>query len=264
VASDLLSEENHLEFLTAVATQLRAYQFANVYLSLAGGRKTMSALMAIAAQIYGAKMLCHIVPLDKELERLGEIRTWASLPRQVQQRVLHPPADQVRLVRLPLISLFPLLHDFLRLLQGHADADAKAMRLLENSGLIEHEKGQIRRTQSGEQLYVVLNDINQLPPASEKRPDEKVVIHDHGYGGKRAKVEAYAKRLAQLPWVVRVQTIPYGNKPRSAIRTIHHDGRIEVDVKTGEFSAGIEVRSTAETNGQTERVARELDRLLKL
>jgi CRISPR-associated Csx14 family protein len=263
-ARDLLSEENHLEFLNAVATQLRAYQFANVYLSLAGGRKTMAALMAIAAQIYGAKVLCHVVPLDEELERLGEIRTWSSLPREAQQRVLHPPADQVRLVRLPLISLFPMLHDFLRVLQGHADADPKAMRLLESSGLIEYEKGQIRRTQSGEQLYLVLSDIEQLPPASDKRPDEKVIIHDHGYGGKREKVEACAKRVAQLPWVERVQTIPYGNKPRTAIRAIHDDGRIEVDVKTGEFSAGLEVRSSAQTKGQTERVARELKRFLSL
>ncbi len=54
-AKDLLSEEAHLEFLDTVATNLKAYQFANKYLSLAGGRKTMSAIMTIAAQIYGAK-----------------------------------------------------------------------------------------------------------------------------------------------------------------------------------------------------------------
>jgi hypothetical protein len=221
--------------------------------------------MAIAAQIYGAKVLCHVVPLDEDLERQGEIQTWSSLRREEQQRVLHPPSDRVRLVRLPLVSLFPLLHDFLRVLQGQADADSQAVRLLESSGLIEHEKGQIRRTQSGEQLYAVLSDIEQLPPPSEKRPDEKaVIIHDHGYGGKRGKVEAYAKRLAQLPWVARVQTMPYGNKSRTAIRAVHEDGRIELDVKTGEFSAGLEVRSTAQTKGQTERVAKELDRFLRL
>ena len=37
----------------------------------AGGRKTMSALMTIAAQIYGARVLCHVVPLDEDLERQG-------------------------------------------------------------------------------------------------------------------------------------------------------------------------------------------------
>ncbi|HXH13088.1 MAG TPA: CRISPR-associated ring nuclease [Alphaproteobacteria bacterium] len=261
---DLLRETDHLEFLHAVATQLRMYRFADTYLSLAGGRKTMSALMAIAAQIYGARMLCHIIPLDEELERQGEIQIWHTLPQAEQQRILHPPAEKVRLVRLPLISLFPLLQDFLRALQGQMDVEPQAVRLLHDSGLIWREAGMLKRTPSGEQLYAVLADIEQLPPPSERRPEEKVTIHDHGYGGKRGRVEAYARQLAQLPWVTSVRTIPYGNKPRTALRTIHEDGRIEVDVKTGEFSAGLEVRTTAQTRGQTERVAKELERWLRL
>jgi CRISPR-associated protein Csx14 len=263
-ARDLMRETDHLEFLHAVATQLRAYRFADTYLSLAGGRKTMSALIAIAVQIYGARMLCHIIPLDEELERLGEIRTWSNLPREEQQRIMHPPAEKVQLVRLPLISLFPLLQDFLRVLQGQTDAELQAVRLLHDSGLIRREAGTIKRTPSGEQLYAVLSDIEQLPPASDRRPEEKVTIHDHGYGGKRGRVEAYAKQLAQLPWVTSVRTIPYGNQPRTAIRAVHEDGRIEVDVRTGEFSAGLELRTTAQTKGQTERVAKELGRWLRL
>ncbi|MCS6863281.1 MAG: CRISPR-associated ring nuclease, partial [Abditibacteriales bacterium] len=243
---------------------LKSYQFANVYLSLAGGRKTMSALMAIAAQIYGAKMLCHIVPLDDALEHAYDIRTWSQLPREEQQRVLHPPADKVRLVRLPLLSLFPLLDDFLRALRGEAGADAQALRLLEGSHLVEREQGQIKRTPSGEQLLRILSDIEQLPAPSPAMPAQKqVVIHDHGYGGKRAKVEAMAKKLAACPWVVSVQTIPYGNKPRTAIRHIHDDGRVEIDVKTVEFSAGLEVRTTAQTKGQAQRVAREVEKFMR-
>jgi hypothetical protein len=96
----------------------REYQKHDIYLSLSGGRKTMSAIMTIAAQIYGAKKLCHVVPLDDELERLGEIRCWSTLPQEKQQEVLHPPAEKVRLVRLPLVSLFPMLDDFLRALQA--------------------------------------------------------------------------------------------------------------------------------------------------
>jgi CRISPR-associated Csx14 family protein len=263
-AKDLLTEENHLEFLNLVATNLRAYQFADVYLSLAGGRKTMSAVMTIAAQIYGAKMLCHVVPLDEELERRGEIHTWSGLPCKEQQRVLHPPADKVRLVRLPLVSLFPLLDDFLRALRGET-ADAQAVRLLENSHLVQREQGQIKRTASGEQLFKILSDIEQLPAPSPLSPDQKqVTIHDHGYGGKKAKVEAMAKKLATCPWVVSVQTIPYyGNKPRTAVRQVHDDGRIEIDVRTGEFSAGLEARTTAQTRGQAERVARELEKFLR-
>lgn len=96
------------------------------------------------------------------------------------------------------------------------------------------------------------------------RSDQKqIAVPDHGYGGKRMKVETFAKKLAQFPWTVRVQTIPYGNKSRTSIRDIYDDGRIEVDVKTGEFSAGLEVRTTAQTKGQAERVARELEKFLR-
>jgi hypothetical protein len=243
---------------------LRQYQKHDIYLSLAGGRKTMSAVMTIAAQIYGAKMLCHVVLLDKELERREDIRTWSTLPREEQRRVLHPPTDKVRLVRLPLVSLFPLLDDFLRALRGAAGADSQAVRLLESSRLVQREQGQIKRTASGEQLFKILSDIEQLPAPSPLSPDQKqVTIHDHGYGGKKAKVEAMAKKLATCPWVVSVQTIPYGNKPRTAVRQVHDDGRIEIDVRTGEFSAGLEARTTAQTRGQAERVARELEKFLR-
>ena len=263
-SQDLLTEENHLEFLNLVATNLKAHQFANVYLSLAGGRKTMSAVMTIAAQIYGAKMLCHIVPLDEELEKLGVIHTFADLPREKQRNVLHPPAERVRLVRLPLVSLFPMLDDFLRVLQGQEDADPRAVQLLEDSHLVRREGGHVARTTSGEQLFSVLRDIEQLPTPSPQPPDQKqLTVHDHGYGGRYAKVQAFAKRLVTFPWAVSVQTVPYGRKPRTGIRAVHDDGRIEVDVKTGEFSAGLEIRTTAQTRGQAERVARELEKFLR-
>jgi len=264
-AQDVVMEADHLEFLTKVATWLRWYQKEDVYLSLAGGRKTMSALMAIAAQIYGAKLLCHVVPLSEDLERQGEIRTWFSLRREQQQRVLHPPADTVRLVRLPLLSLFPLLNDFIHALQGQMDGDPQAAQLLENSGLIRREQGQTQRTPSGEQLFTVLSDVEQLPPSSPLRPDEKERPHEakHGFDGKFKRVKEWADRLATLPWVSGIKTIEYSPRPRTAIRHIRDDGHIEIDVKIGEFSAGLEVRTTAQTKGQTERVARELEKLLK-
>lgn len=262
-AQELLSDDDHVDYLNRIATWLRTYQRHDVYLSLSGGRKTMSALMTIAAQIYGAKMLCHVVPLDKELEERGEVRTWSNLPREEQQRVLHPSADKVQLVRLPLVSLFPLLDDFLRALQGQTGTSSQATQLLESSGLLRRERGEMQRTRSGEQLLSVLSDIEQLPAPSSLPLDQKeMTIHDHGYGGKRAKVEIVAKKLIRCPWTVSVRTIPYSSKPRTDIREIHSDGRIMVDVKTGEFSAGLEVHTTAQTKGQAERVARELRKFL--
>lgn len=260
---ELLTEDDHVNYLSNVAKWLRSYQNQNVYLSLSGGRKTMSALFTIAAQIYGAKMLCHIIPEDDELERLGEIHTWSNLPFEEQQLVLHPPPEKVKLVRLPLVSLFPMMNDFLKALQGEM-GDPKAVELLESSRLVQREHGEIKRTPIGDQLFKVISDIELLPPPSPLVPEEKkITIHDHGYGGKRAKVEARAKRLVACPWVISVKTIPYGKKPNTEIRQVHDDGRIEIDVKASEFSAGLEVHTTARTRGQTERVARELKKFLR-
>jgi hypothetical protein len=128
---------------------------------------------------------------------------------------------------------------------------------------MQREESQLKPTRSGEQLLSVLSDIEQLPPPSPLPPEQKqVTIHDHGYGGKLVRVETFAKKLSRFPWTVSVRTIPYGNKPRTGIREIYDDGRIEVDVKTGEFSAGLEARTTAQTKGQAERVARELKKFL--
>lgn len=262
-SKELLTEEEHLAYLHQVATLLYQNQKNDVYLSLAGGRKTMSALLTIAAQIYGAKMLCHIVPLDEELERDGEIRRWSILPREEQQRVLHPPSDKVRLVRLPLVSLFPLLDEFLSILRGDL-GEAHALQLLESSRLVKREGGQIKRTASGEHLFKILSDIKRLPSPSPLMPEEKeIIIHDHGYAGNRRKVVEWAKRLAAVPWVVSVRTIPYGRGLNTGIRKVLDDGRIEVDVGIGGISAGLEVRTTAQGKGQTERVAEEINKIFR-
>lgn len=261
---ELLTEVDHLSYLSRIAQWLKTYRSQNTYLSLSGGRKTMSALVAIAVQIYGAKALCHMVPQDLELEELGKVHRLSRLPKAEQQRIYHPDADAVRLVRLPLISLFPLLDDFLAALQGQADVNKQALDILAVSGLIVREVGKVKATPTGQQLLNILGDVEQLPPPWLDKRDADVIVHDHGYGGKRSRVEAYARKLHyNCPWARRVETIPYGQKPRTGIRAKHPDGRIEVDVRTGEFAAGLCIYTTAQTAGQTERVAREVERLLK-
>lgn len=155
---ELLTGEEHLDYLNRVALWLRQYQKHDVYLSLAGGRKTMSALLTIAAQIYGARMLCHVVPLDEELEQLGEIQRWSNLPKDEQQRVLHPPADKVHLVRLPFISLFPLSNDIIRCLKGQPSRP-DVCKLLEQNRL--WEEGQA--TELGRMMLLVLESVEALP-----------------------------------------------------------------------------------------------------
>jgi len=256
-AQDLIEQADHIEFLREVAFQIRYYRsFANVYLSLAGGRKTMSAAMTIAAQIYGARALFHIIPLDKEIEELGNIEKLIKLPSEIQKEILHPPADRIKLVRLPIISLMPLLDDFLRVLKGEGTANQEAIDLLRESGMIDES---LQPSPTGKILLEILEDVERLPPPSNLPPERrKVVIHDHGYGGKRDKVEKFAEKLKLFPWTIEVKTIPYKKSTKTGIRSVHDDGRIEVDLNLETFSAGLEIKTTARNKGETERLAKEL------
>jgi CRISPR-associated Csx14 family protein len=261
--TELLTEDDHLEYLAKVAKWLKAYTGQCCYLSLSGGRKTMSALVTVAAQIYGARALCHVVPVDPETEERGKVHNLRRLPRSEQARLFHPAADAIRLVRFPLISLFPLLDDFLAGLRGRADVGQHALKILESSGLIERAGIAIESTYAGRQLLSILEDVEQLPAPCGQKREEDVVVRDHGYGGKRGRVTSCARKLYWgCPWARRVETIPYGRTPRTGIRAMHPDGRVEIDVSTGEFSAGLCIHTTAQTEGQTRRVAREIERLL--
>lgn len=263
-AQDLLTEEDHVAYLALVAKWLKTYRGRKVYLSLSGGRKTMVALVTLAAQIYGASALCHIVPLDLTLEEQSKVQSLSRLPREAQRQAFHPAPDAVRLVRLPLVSLFPLLHDLLTGLRGSDRVDARALDLLLDSNLVRHREGTVTATSVGQQLLTVLDEVELLPPPRTELRLEDVIVRDHGYGGKRNRVEAYARTLYErCPWATRVETIAYGNRPKNSIRAKHPDGRIELDLKTGEFSAGLCVSTTARSAGETERVARELEKLLQ-
>ena len=59
---DIWTAQDNLEFIKLATTFLNTYRKRgyNVYVSIAGGRKTMSAAMAIVAQLFGAKGLYHV------------------------------------------------------------------------------------------------------------------------------------------------------------------------------------------------------------
>lgn len=251
-AADLLSEEDHLEFLTEVAKNLRAFQFAEIYLSLAGGRKTMSAVMTIAAQVYGAKMLCHVVPLDKELERLGEVSTWSNLPREEQHGILHPPADKVRLVRLPFISLFPWLDDIVRGLKGQSPSRPEVRTLLEQSRL--WQEGQA--TDAGKMMLRVLETVEALPaPRSgecelhlaRKEPKEAEATNE--WARRIARRFTFIERIDDIGWregQPKVKT----ESPRCLVlfvpgRRVH--------------GIGFRLTTSAETDGQLQRAGQEVE-----
>ncbi|MCX8205466.1 MAG: CRISPR-associated ring nuclease [Candidatus Nezhaarchaeota archaeon] len=102
---DIYDEKDNAEFMRKVAAVLsREVKAGNeVYLSLAGGRKTMSAAMALLGQLYGAKYVLHLL-IDPELEAKGLIDRLLGLSEEERGKVLHPPSDKRRLVRFPVFA----------------------------------------------------------------------------------------------------------------------------------------------------------------
>ena len=275
-ATDVLTEKDNLDYFTLVAKWLRAYPPSqnDVYVSLAGGRKTMSALVALAVQIYGAKLLCHVVHLlmDERLQRKMEASHLRRFPEE-QMALLHPDAGELELVRLPVVSLFPLLNDLLNALGGHNIGwlEKPVQRLLEGNHLIEKHAEGWRVTQAGMQLHEIISDIELLPEPSTKAPtDKKVDLKDH-HG--KDELAPLAERLRLFPYAERVVSSDYNSQfDRSrAVRT--PQGRILVQASTqpdvlrvtladSQKGYALEVYTRAQSKSQAERARRELERFL--
>ncbi len=275
-ATDVLTEKDNLDYLSLVARTLRTYRpFSDIYVSLAGGRKTMSALMALAVQIYGAKLLCHVVHLlmDQNLQRKMTASYMKRYPEE-QTALLHPRLEELEVVRLPVVSLFPLLNDFLVALGGQdiSALDKTARVLLEDAGLIEREGGEWKVTKLGQQLHTVLSDIELLPEPSSTPPQQKTVdLKDHH--GKN-ELRPLAGRLCSFPYAERIDSTDFNSQfDRSRAFPSPH-GRLLVEIKTGKPDVllvtladspkgyRLAIRTKARTMSQAERVRRELEQFL--
>jgi len=105
-SEDVSGERAAYDFLHKLYQQLSMHQKNGdvVYLSLAGGRKSMAALMALLAPLFRCvKELYHI--LDKDEGKKGH-HFWST--RQLyeaspadQQRLLFPPRERVKLIPIP-------------------------------------------------------------------------------------------------------------------------------------------------------------------
>jgi CRISPR-associated protein Csx14 len=275
-ASDVSTERENLDYLDLVGEKLRSLRcYSDVYVSIAGGRKTMSALMAIAVQIYGAKLLCHVVHLlmDDSLQRdmlagnlIRNSKQWDTL--------LHPSLDEIQLVRLPVVSLFPLINDFLNALGGKntSNIDKTAWQLLEASGYVEKEGGDWRATNMGEQFFRIINDIEMLPEPSPIAPQNKV-IHLEDHHGKD-ELRPVADVMRSFPYAQRIDSTDW-NSQFDRSRTLRTSrGRLLVEVKPGHYDVlvvtladsprgyRLEVRTLAQSASQAERVKREIERFL--
>ncbi len=110
--SDPNTRETSIQFLQALAGLLEQYRDAaqhGVYLSLAGGRKNTSALMALITQFFPAVQgLYHL--LDKREGQPGAvfhtIEQMETMTKAEQLAVLDPPLEQLNLIPVPYPGAF--------------------------------------------------------------------------------------------------------------------------------------------------------------
>ena len=91
-------------FRRLILDLLNKYSQHQVYLSLTGGRKSMVAAAAMAAQLHKPARIFHVY-VDEEIEREGHIASLLKKPTDKRRAYLKPPADKIGLVEIPLLSL---------------------------------------------------------------------------------------------------------------------------------------------------------------
>lgn len=105
-ARDLADEASTDEFQLKIGEILQEVtnHGGEVYLGLAGGRKSMAALAAIAAQLVGADKIkmFHLYVTNRDIEECGEIDKLQTLDcANLKSRVMRPWADDYVLVEVP-------------------------------------------------------------------------------------------------------------------------------------------------------------------
>ena len=256
---DVDTSEAAVEFMQEACRILKTYRDAGyrLFVSIAGGRKAMSALLALAVQFYGAERLFHIwVPPWLEAE--GEIARLRNLPEEDLIRKLHPPLDteyRPRLVDLPFIGLFPWLEDIRDALKGAVPPERSLKILLQANNLLD---SQARPTELGIAILNILEDVEGLPPA--RQDPCKVAIAKHHY---RDRLECFAWELCgRFPFITQIQSGEW--RSGEAKVKAEPPNRLRVfELLDLDFSLQLILETTATTSGQLEAAKRAVERYLE-
>lgn len=251
---DVDSDEAVIEFMQEACSALREYRLRDwqVYASIAGGRKTMSALLTLAVQFYGATSLFHVVVEDPEIEEGGHILNLRNLPEEEQDRYLHPPVDQIKLVHLPFVGLFPMLGEIVAGLRGET-VRSEVRTLLERNNL--WQGGQ--PTDFGKTVLRILENVETLP---RPRSGECRIQLARKETKEEKATEEWAKRICnRFGFVERIESI--GWKEGQPKVKVEAPNKLVVYLP-GRRVRGIGLRlfTTAETPGQLERAREEVER----
>ncbi len=160
--SDTTSVEEILDFICRVSKEIRKYEEWRKVCCIAGGRKTMSVLLAMLAQYHMIGEVYHVISpsirslnieyeeLKREIEEIGSSENpEEEYSKKVKEKpairnVFFPPLDSYELIRIPVLPHPPsytwkilnslMRNDFSKLSKGELDA-------LVGSGLVDEVDG---------------------------------------------------------------------------------------------------------------------------
>ncbi len=260
--TDIDDSRSAVAFMQEACRILKTYRDNGdrLFVSIAGGRKAMSSLLALAVQFYGAERLFHVWA-PPWLEEEGEIH-WLRrlLPEQVIER-LHPPlanvleSDRPRLVDLPFIGLFPLLGDILSALKGQVSPAKDVKHILVANNLL---TTQGEPTPLGQSVADILEGVEGLPPARQE--ECKVHIAKHHFQG---KLERFAWELCgRFPFITEIHSDEWRQGEEQVKAQLPNEVIVATHLKT-DILFRLRLVTTAANLGQLEAAKRAVERYMK-
>lgn len=254
---DIDSQGAVLEFMINACGVLRdnIKKGNEVFVSIAGGRKTMSALMTLAVQIYGAKELFHIYVDDPDLEEKSRITKLRYLSESERNRILHPDLNKIRIVRMPFIGLFPWISDIIKTLKGEITSNREIKELLISNKLIENNKP----TYLGELFLKILGYVESRPEPCETEPVVKISKNHHEW---REREDLANKLRNRFPYICEIWDENWrAGDPKVKLEP-PNKLRIYFKCRRG-FNLGFLIKTTAKTDGQLKVAENEIREFLE-
>ncbi|TXT62253.1 MAG: hypothetical protein BAJALOKI3v1_640027 [Promethearchaeota archaeon] len=251
-SDDIYTERDNLKLMIKVSGIFKKEVGNNIYISMAGGRKTMSAAMALLAQIYGARAITHVL-VPPEIEKNGNIFQLEGLPKDVREQILHP--KEKRLIFFPVIGISWMLDDMIKALQGiQVKSIRKEVReiMMENNLLDENYKP----TPLGEQLFKLLNDIEKYPIPSSKLPELKFKQDEFPHAPKG--FQKFINKLSNVPYIEEIIGLEYKNSPETRINELYSDGSFKCQYSDGDKAYSLKVITTAKSRGELQFIKENL------
>ncbi|MGQ9720793.1 MAG: CRISPR-associated ring nuclease [Candidatus Jordarchaeum sp.] len=254
---DIETQEDHLEFVNTASSIMKREEDrgSDIYLSMAGGRKTMSAAMAILAQIYSARAITHVL-VPTEIERKGVIDVLEKIESEEERRrILH--LENKNLILFPVIGIASLRNEIIQILKKQGGTyDKKVLEILKTSNFVDSNGNP---TPLGKEYLKILEDIEDTPPISTKKPSEKWKISHKPIS---KNLNQFVQKIAECPYVELVQDIEYEPSPKTKIKSVE-DTKIIAQVADGSKSVILKIYTTAKTQSQVKKIKKELSPLFK-